>query len=122
MSGMDENTGKSLTGLDEIKQSIRRILMTPKGSRCMNRDFGSLIFSLLDHPGNESNKIKLYASTIDAVLRWESRILPTRINIVANDNETGTFDIYLDAVATISIDEIQPVENLNLSLPLAYQS
>ena len=48
--GMNVLNGRSLTGLDHLKQSIADILNTPIGSRVMRRDYGSKLFSLIDAP------------------------------------------------------------------------
>ena len=47
MTGMDRETGKSLSGIEHLRQSIRDILTTPIGSRVMRRDYGSRLFELL---------------------------------------------------------------------------
>ena len=61
MKGMNAHTGTPLSGIDHLRQSIADILMTPIGSRCMNRSYGSYIFDLIDHPGNKANQLKISA-------------------------------------------------------------
>lgn len=41
--GMNRETGKALTGIEHIQQSIRDILVTPIGSRVMRRKYGSAL-------------------------------------------------------------------------------
>jgi phage baseplate assembly protein W len=41
MQGMNRNTGRKLSGVDHLRQSIVDILTTPIGSRVMRRDYGS---------------------------------------------------------------------------------
>lgn len=74
MIGMDRTTGKSLQGVDHLRQSIADILTTPIGSRLMRRDYGSELPNLLDQPVNGTTQIRLYAATATALMRWEPRL------------------------------------------------
>lgn len=73
MIGMDANTGKPLSGLAHLAQSVRTILSTPIGSRVMRREFGSQLPSLVDAPLNRSTIMDVYAATAEAIERWEPR-------------------------------------------------
>ncbi|SDS49780.1 hypothetical protein SAMN05216198_2085 [Halopseudomonas litoralis] len=81
MIGMDRITGKRLTGIDHLRQSVTDILTTPIGSRVMRRDYGSLLPELIDQPQNASTTVQLYAATCAALLRWEPRIRLSRVSI-----------------------------------------
>lgn len=81
MRGTNASTGKPLTGIDHLRQSIRDILTTPVGSRVMRRDYGSRLFQLIDAPVNARTISDIYAATIEALLRWEPRITPRRVGI-----------------------------------------
>lgn len=82
MLGMDRTTGKPLSGLAHLQQSITDILTTPVGSRVMRRDYGSLIPLLIDQPFNAATRIRLFAATTTAHMRWEKRL---RLTSVAMD-------------------------------------
>ena len=69
MLGMDRSTGAPLDGDAHLAQSIGDILTTPVGTRVMLRDYGSMLFELIDRPINA-----------DAIARWEPRIRLTRVN------------------------------------------
>lgn len=84
MRGTNANNGKPLEGLDHLRQSIRDILTTPVGSRVMRRDYGSRLFQLVDAPLNRRTIADLYAATIEALLRWEPRIIPRRVQVEAS--------------------------------------
>jgi hypothetical protein len=96
MRGIDSSTGKPLDGLAHLRQSIRDILLTPIGSRVMRRDYGSRLFSLVDSPANEANKIEYIAATAEALDRWEPRLRVTRVQVSATD--AGRVQISLDGV------------------------
>ena len=70
---MNRETGKALSGIDHLRQSITDILTTPLGSRVMRREYGSRLFELTDAPLNELNLMEIYATTVDAITRWDPR-------------------------------------------------
>src|SRR5689334_3853401 len=63
MIGMDAATGKALDGNAHLAQSIGDILFTPLGSLIMRRDYGSMLFDLIDQPFNGATRLLIYAST-----------------------------------------------------------
>ena len=79
MDGISATTGKRLTGIDHLRQSIRDILTTPIGSRVMRRDYGSRLFELIDAPMNRSTLLDIYAATAEAIARWEPRFKLQRV-------------------------------------------
>ena len=86
MRGTNAITGKALSGLDHLKQSIRDILSTPIGTRVMRRDYGSRLYELIDAPLNRKTIVELYAATVEALMRWEPRI---QVRRVTADEITG---------------------------------
>ena len=81
MKGMNAATGKPIEGLAHLRQSIADILTTPLGSRLQRRDYGSLVPSLIDAPGNGPTMIRIYAAVATALMRWEPRVRVTRIGL-----------------------------------------
>lgn len=74
MNGMNANTGKRLSKLDHLRQSISDILTTPIGSRVMRREYGSRLYRIIDAPINRSTLLDIYAATAEAIMLWEPRI------------------------------------------------
>lgn len=74
MIGMNAATGKSLSGIDHLQQSVRDILTTPLGSRVMRRDYGSRLFELVDRPASPALLVEIYAATAEALAKWEPRL------------------------------------------------
>lgn len=72
--GLNASTGQQLADLEHIRQSIRKILTTPIGSRIMRRDFGSLIPDLIDKPLNGKTYMQVMAASVMAVSAWEPRV------------------------------------------------
>lgn len=94
MIGMSAATGRALGDLEHLRQSIRDILTTPKGSRVMRRGYGSDLFALIDAPMNRETLMNIYAAAVEALLAWEPRILVTRV--VSSSAAPGgiTLDVY----------------------------
>jgi phage baseplate assembly protein W len=109
MIGTNENTGKPLGGINHLRQSIRRLLTTPLGSRVMRRDYGSRLFQLVDAPLNTSTRMDLIASTADALRKWEPRF--QLLNVSITGDETGVASVsltgkYLPDGQTVRLDNI----------------
>ena len=97
MSGMNRLTGKLIDDeADHIRQSIGDILTTPIGSRIKRRDYGSLLPSLIDQPGNAANRLRLMAATIMAIIKWEPRVSVQSASIALDI--TGKATVTLDAI------------------------
>lgn len=96
MLGTNATTGKALSGVEHLHQSIRDILTTPIGTRVMRRGYGSQLFELVDAPFNGSTKMDLMAATVDALERWEPRIQVTQVT--PSQDATGRVSISLEGV------------------------
>jgi len=83
MQGMHAMTGRSLAGVDHLRQSIIDILTTPLGSRVMRREYGSRLYQLVDAPINRALFVEVYAATAEALLNWEPRFELTRVEVEA---------------------------------------
>lgn len=77
--GMSRITGAALADDDHIAQSCADILSTPLGTRPMRRDYGSMVFDLLDAPFHRATALLVIAATALALARWEPRIRLTRV-------------------------------------------
>jgi phage baseplate assembly protein W len=100
MKGMNQNTGRALTGLDHLYQSIARILTTPVGTRVARRDFGSELPDLVDAPNNGATRVRLYAAAATALMRWEPRLKLTRVQLVTDATNVSTGVQVLDIEGT----------------------
>ncbi len=94
MKGMNASTGKPLDGLEHLRQSIRDILMTPKGTRVMLRNYGSDLFRLVDRPLTPETQMDIYAATVGALSDWEPRIHVDKVSI--NLLEAGHIELALE--------------------------
>lgn len=99
VKGMSRQSGMSIDQSDHILQSVHDILTTPIGSRVMRRDYGSLIPFLIDSPLNGYFMMQLRASVIHALMRWEKRVTPVRIELMINSQSQA-----MQGVATLMIE------------------
>ncbi|MCC5807242.1 MAG: GPW/gp25 family protein [Opitutales bacterium] len=88
MNGTDKRTGKRLTGLEHLRQSVADILSTPVGSRVMRRDYGSRLHALVDAPLTPDTLARIRAAAAEALGRWEPRLRLTRVRAaIVRDGE-----------------------------------
>jgi phage baseplate assembly protein W len=87
-SGMSTSTGKRISGVAHLRQSVRDILTTPIGTRVMREEYGSDIPSLIDQPDNHVTTVRVYAAAATALMRWESQRLRLR-QLKASRNRQG---------------------------------
>jgi uncharacterized protein len=109
MNGSNSQTGKSLAGVEHLRQSIKDILTTPIGSRVMRRDYGSRLFELIDAPMNRSTLLEMYAATAEALAKWEPRFELLSVQAVTATPGRVELDMvgkYLIDGQTIKLDGI----------------
>ena len=78
---MNRETGAAIGTLEHIGQSISDILTTRLGTRVMRREYGSLLPELVDQPFNDATRLRVYAASVMAIMRWEPRVSLTRIQL-----------------------------------------
>lgn len=80
-SGMNNTSGKAITDIDHLRQSVRDILLTPQGSRIARREYGSLLSALIDQPQNPALRLQVMSAVYVALSRWEPRLALDSITI-----------------------------------------
>lgn len=89
MHGVNSQTGKRLSGVAHLRQSVSDILNTPIGSRVLVRDYGSRLPELLDHPRDETLRLQLIAATASALSRWEPRLSLSQVTVFFQRMQRG---------------------------------
>ena len=92
---MDRITGRRITGMNHLQQSIADILTTPLGSRLQRRTYGSLLPGLIDQPDNARTRLRCYAAIASALMNWEPRLRVTRVGMTSGD-KPGTATVTLE--------------------------
>ncbi|ELR2895537.1 GPW/gp25 family protein [Salmonella enterica] len=80
-SGMNNTSGKAITDIGHLRQSVRDILLTPQGSRIARREYGSLLSALIDQPQNPALRLQVMSAVYVALSRWEPRLTLDSITI-----------------------------------------
>lgn len=78
---MNRTTGRRITGIAHLQQSVADILSTPLGTRLERRTYGSLLPSLIDQPDNARTRLRCYAAIASALMKWEPRLRVTRVGM-----------------------------------------
>lgn len=109
MRGINSSTGKALSGIEHLRQSVVDILTTPLGSRVMLRHYGSRLFRLVDAPANRETLIDIYHAAASALIQWEPRIQVERIVCEAvNPGQIviGLHGLYVPTGQRVNLDGI----------------
>lgn len=77
--GLGARDGRSLDGIDHLRQSIVDILTTYPGERIMRPEYGSRLRDLIDRPVNAQWLADLYFNVAQAIARWEPRVRVLRV-------------------------------------------
>lgn len=93
---MHAATGRSLTGLGHLRQSVTDILTTPTGSR-MRRRYGCEVPELIDQPLNSATQLRIYAATAFALRRWEPSLQLSSVQLTRDTD--GAIARLLDGTA-----------------------
>lgn len=114
MNGMDARTGKALSGMAHLEQSVGDILGTPLGTRIGRRTYGSLVPELLDHPMNELTRVRIFAASALALQRQEPRLKAAKFSL-ARGAARGSVVLTIDGRRT---DAAQTDARVSLSIPV----
>ena len=107
---MNRDTGAAISTVEHIGQSISDILTTRLGTRVMRREYGSLLPELVVQPFNNATRLRVYAASVMAIMRWEPRVSVTRVQL---HGATLQGQVVIDIEGRI-LDRNQA---LNMSLP-----
>jgi len=91
----DSGTLKQIDNLiEDIEQSIEVILLTPKGAKIFEPDFGSELLSYLDRPAPRYIP-KIVAEVWKAIQRWEPRVNLLKVEVKPYFTESYKFEVVL---------------------------
>lgn len=110
---MNAHTGRALSDVEHVRQSVINILFTAIGSRIMRRDYGSLLPALIDQPLTAQTRLQIMSATAMALWRWEPRLQLTRVVMYAGSETSASV---LDITATYTIGP-QAGQAVSVSIP-----
>lgn len=88
-TGMNKATGRALSDIEHIEQSVVDILTTPIGSRVERHEYGSLVPDLIDQPTNDYTRMLIQAACVMAITRWEPRLSLTNLTFNVGTGENA---------------------------------
>ncbi|VFR39626.1 Phage baseplate assembly protein [plant metagenome] len=114
--GMDAATGRRLSDVDHLSQSVGKVLGTAIGTRLRRRAFGARAADLIDAPLNGVAILQLYTAAATALMRWEPRVKVRRVVLDIDSARAGraTLYVYGERIAGLSS---QP---FTTTVPLSY--
>jgi uncharacterized protein len=81
---------------EDVRESIRIILLTSKGERVMRPDFGSGLHEFVFATMSATTIGALQAAVRDALVKWEPRIQVLAVDVAAEAGELGKLLINID--------------------------
>lgn len=113
--GMNQETGRLMTGIDHLKQSIRDIIRTTLrkvknlliGTRVMRRTYGSRVFDRVDLPQNRLTHIHYIADVADALDKWEPRFNLKQVKVQASKNDQDNGKLFFTLTGQYLEEEIE---------------
>lgn len=100
-AGMNAETGRWMTGIEHLSQSVGKIVSTTMGSRVQRRSFGSKIPDLIDQPGHQATLLRLYTMAATAVMRWEPRVQVKRVSATVDPETPGSYALTVEGEADL---------------------
>ena len=79
--GMNNTSGKAITDIDHLRQSVRDILLTPQGSRITRREYGSLLSALIDQPQNPALRLQVMSAVYVALSGQRNNGVPVSLSV-----------------------------------------
>ena len=92
--GMCAKTGRLLTGVDHLKQSIADILHTRIGLRVMRRTYGSNLFERIDQPQNDLTRVGIMADIAEVLDKWEPRFQLKQVKLTGTTDEQSNGKLF----------------------------
>jgi hypothetical protein len=81
---------------DDVREAIRIILMTSKGERVMQPDFGAGLYDYVFASMNSTNLGRIQRAVEDALVKWEPRVQVTAVKVEPDQGELGKLLINID--------------------------
>ncbi|HEX8745876.1 MAG TPA: GPW/gp25 family protein [Pyrinomonadaceae bacterium] len=78
---------------EDVRESIRIILMTAKGERVMRPNFGSGLYDFVFASMSVTVMGSIQAAVKDALVQWEPRAQVLSVDVQSEEGETGKLNI-----------------------------
>jgi len=81
---------------DDVREAIRIILMTAKGERVMQPDFGAGLYDFVFASMSSTTLGRVQRAVGDALVKWEPRVEVTAVSVEPDEGEIGKLLINID--------------------------
>ena len=81
---------------DDVREAIRIILMTAKGERVMQPDFGAGLYDFVFASMRSTTLGRVQRAVEDALVKWEPRVEVTAVSVEPDEGEIGKLLINID--------------------------
>lgn len=81
---------------DDVREAIRIILMTAKGERVMQPDFGAGLYDFVFASMSSTTLGRVQRAVEDALVKWEPRVEVTAVSVEPDEGEIGKLLINID--------------------------
>lgn len=81
---------------DDVREAIRIILMTGKGERVMQPDFGAGLYDFVFASMNSTTIGRIQRAVQDALIKWEARVQVMGVEVEPDQGELGRLLINVD--------------------------
>ncbi len=85
--------GQTETTLEQAGYNIHNLLLTAKGERVMQPDFGSDLRALLFEQHTDDLEKRVEEAILDSVSTWLSYVKVEGVNIIQKDNTPNTINV-----------------------------
>ncbi|MGE4296935.1 MAG: GPW/gp25 family protein [Desulfovibrionaceae bacterium] len=109
MRGMDAATGRELSGVEHLRQSVSDILNTRINTRVQRREYGSRLPEMIDRPMNGDTLVEVFAATAEALATWEPRFKLRQVRVASAEPGRLVLDLdgeYLPDGQSITLEGI----------------
>ena len=89
------------TTLEQTSHNIKNLLLTMKGERPMNPEFGSNLYSILFDPIGSDTPMKVEESIKEAVAQWLPHVILNKINVTTSEQTPNQIDVNLEFGVTL---------------------
>ena len=101
-------------GEDNVRESLRIILMTEMGERLMREDFGCGLRQYLFEPNIVTTRQRIQESIVQSIGRWEPRVSVSDVSVDPDPNDPRRVNV----VVLFRLIATQSVGSINFSMAL----
>jgi phage baseplate assembly protein W len=105
--------GRTQTTLEQAGSNIKNLLLTAKGERVMQPDFGSRLRELLFEQYTEDLSSRIQSEIQEAISTWLPYINISSVNIIQSDEDPNTTSVDIDFSLNYEPDKFESI-TLNL--------